>query len=167
MSHRITESEVEDFCLEVLESQGYRFVSPEELNRQEPEKVILEDTLRSMISQLNPTIPPQAQEEAMRKLSDIASPDQLGNNEAFHRYLTEGITVEIQKDGETRGEIVNLIDFESPLNNRLEVTNQFTVCAPQRGTIVTKRPDVVLLINGLPLVVIELKNPAHISPLVS
>lgn len=160
MSNRITESEVEDFCLEVLESQGYRYVSPEELNRTVPQNVIVEQTLRQMVAMLNPTVPASAQEEAVRKVLELTSPDLLASNEAFHRLLTEGITVELQRDGETRGEIVNLVDYEHPLNNRLEVTNQFTVSAPQRGTVVTKRPDVVILINGLPLVVIELKNPS-------
>ena len=159
MPNRITESTIEDFFLETLEGIGYRFVSPEELNRQDPEKVVLEETLREMVTTLNPGVPENAREEAVRKLLGIASPDLLANNEKFHRFLTEGIKVEIQKDGERRGEIVNLIDYATPSNNRLEVTNQFTVSAPQRGTVVTKRPDVVILINGLPLVVIELKNP--------
>jgi len=90
----------------------------------------------------------------------LSSQNLLENNEEFHRYLTEGIKVEIQRDGEARGEIVNLVDFAHPPNNRLEVTNQFTVSASQRGTIVTKRPDVLILVNGMPLVVIELKNPS-------
>lgn len=160
MSQRITESAVEEFCLEVLEGQGYRFVSPEELNRTDPERVIIEATLREMVANLNPNVPQQAQDEAVKKVLTLSSQNLLENNEEFHRYLTEGIKVEIQKDGETRGEIVNLVDYGSPQNNRLEVTNQFTVSASQRGTIVTKRPDVLILVNGMPLVVIELKNPS-------
>lgn len=160
MTQRITESAVEEFCLEVLEGQGYRFASPEQLNRNEPEKVIVEATLREMVAVLNPNVPQQAQDEAVKKVLSPYSQNLLENNEAFHRDLTEGIKVEIQRDGETRGEIVNLIDFQTPQNNRLEVTNQFTVSASQRGTIVTKRPDVLILVNGIPLVVIELKNPS-------
>jgi type I restriction enzyme R subunit len=160
MTQRITETAVEAFCLEVLESQGYRFVSPEELNRQEPERVIIEETLRRMVLTLNPDVPQHAQDEAIKKVLTLSSQNLLENNEEFHRYLTEGIKVEIQKDGETRGEIVNLVDYGSPQNNRLEITNQFTVSASQRGTIVTKRPDVLILVNGMPLVVIELKNPS-------
>jgi len=151
---------VEEFCLEVLEGQGYRFVSPEQLNRLQPQKVIVEETLREMVMALNPKVPEQARDTAVRMVLSLSSQNLLENNEEFHRYLTEGIKVEIQKDGEARGEIVNLVDYGSPQNNRLEVTNQFTVQAPQRGTIVTKRPDAVILINGLPLVVIELKNPS-------
>lgn len=159
MPQRITESAVEEFCLEVLESQGFRFVSPEQLDRQQPETVLIEDTLREMVAQLNPQVPVQAQEEALRKVMTLSSQNLLENNEEFHHYLTEGIKVQVHKDGEARGEIVNLIDYQKPENNRFEVTNQFTVSAQQRGTVVTKRPDVVLLVNGLPLVVIELKNP--------
>ena len=160
MSQRITESAVEEFCLEVLETQGYRFVSPEQLNRLDPQKVVVEETLREMVAALNPRVPQQAQDTAVRMVMTLSSQNLLENNEEFHRYLTEGIKVEIQKDGEARGEIVNLVDYENPTNNRLEVTNQFTVSASQRGTMVTKRPDVLILINGLPLVVIELKNPS-------
>ena len=160
MAQRITESAVEEFCLEVLEGQGYRFVSPEELNRTDSERVIVEATLREMVASLNPNVPQQAQDEAVKKVLTLSSQNLLENNEEFHRYLTEGIKVEIQKDGETRGEIVNLVDYGSAQNNRLEVTNQFTVSASQRGTIVTKRPDVLILVNGMPLVVIELKNPS-------
>ena len=160
MAQRITESVVEEFCLEVLEGQGYRFVSPEELNRTDSERVIVEATLREMVASLNPNVPQQAQDEAVKKVLTLSSQNLLENNEEFHRYLTEGIKVEIQKDGETRGEIVNLVDYGSAQNNRLEVTNQFTVSASQRGTIVTKRPDVLILVNGMPLVVIELKNPS-------
>ena len=160
MSKRITESAVEDFCLEVIEAQGYRFASPEALNRQNPEEVIVSDTLREMVAVLNAGVPEQAREVALRKIVAPASQNLLENNEEFHRYVTEGVKVEYQVDGEVRGDLVKVIDYDHPLNNRLEVTNQFTVSASQRGTMVTKRPDVVILINGLPLVVIELKNPA-------
>ncbi len=160
MPEKITESAVEEFCLGVLESQGYRFVSPEELNRTELEQVVVAGTLREMVAELNPEVPEQAREDAVRKVLTLSSQNLLENNEEFHRYLTEGIKVERQTDGETRGEIVNLVDFDTPQNNRLEVTNQFTVRASRHGTVVTKRPDVLILVNGMPLVVIELKNPA-------
>ena len=160
MSQRITESKIEAFCLEALEGQGYRFVSPEELNRTDSERVIVEATLREVVASLNPKVPQQARDEAIKKVLTLSSQNLLENNEEFHRYITEGIKVEIQKDGETRGEIVNLVDYDSPQKNRLEVTNQFTVSASQRGTVVTKRPDVLILVNGMPLVVIELKNPS-------
>src|SRR5699024_1084936 len=82
------------------------------------------------------------------------SPDLLANNETFHRLLTEGIPVTKRVDGEERGDRVFLVDFDNPLHNEFVVVNQFTVV--ENG--VNKRPDIILFINGLPLVVIELKN---------
>lgn len=160
MASRITETEVENFALELLENQGYRFVSPEELGRTQTDSVIDEETLRKQAQHLNLGVPETAMKTALRKIFSLSSQNLLENNEEFHRAVTEGIKVEYQKDGETRGDLVQLIDFENPLNNVLQVTNQFTVTASQRGTVVTKRPDIVILINGLPLVVIEMKNPA-------
>ncbi|MBU4057285.1 type I restriction endonuclease subunit R, partial [Patescibacteria group bacterium] len=84
------------------------------------------------------------------------SPELINNNETFHRYLTDGIEVEFQKDGITRGDKVWLVDFKHPENNEFLVVNQYTVIENN----INKRPDVVLFVNGLPLVVIELKNPA-------
>ena len=82
MTQRITESAVEEFCLEVLEGQGYRFASPEQLNRNEPEKVIVEATLREMVAALNPQVPQQAQDEAVKKVLSPYSQNLLENNEA-------------------------------------------------------------------------------------
>ena len=73
MAQRITESAVEAFCLEVLEGQGYRFVSPEELNRTDPERVIIEATLREMLASLNPNVPQQAQDEAVKKVLTLSA----------------------------------------------------------------------------------------------
>lgn len=83
----------------------------------------------------------------------IASPDLLTNNETFHRLLTEGIPV-TKRDGQDRGDRVFLIDFENPLNNEFLVVNQFTIV--ENG--INKRPDIILFVNEIPLVVIELKN---------
>jgi type I site-specific restriction-modification system R (restriction) subunit len=84
----------------------------------------------------------------------LNSPELITNNETFHRLLTEGITVSYQKGGYDRGDLVWLIDFENPENNEFIIANQFTVTANN----VNKRPDIVIFINGIPLVVIELKN---------
>ena len=95
-------------------------------------------------------------EQALREVLNLSSQSLIENNEAFHKMLTDSVRVEYQKDGDTVGETVWLVDFENPKNNNFVVCNQFTVI----GDNETRRPDVVLLINGLPLVVIELKNPA-------
>ena len=118
--------------------------------------MLLKDRLERAIARLNPHISPDIRTQAQRELQAIASPDLITNNETFHRYLTEGITVEYQRDGETRGEQLWLIDWDNPENNEFLAVNQFTVIEDNHN----RRPDIILFINGLPLVVIELKNAA-------
>jgi type I restriction enzyme R subunit len=89
-------------------------------------------------------------------MMQISTPDLMANNLAFHRLLTEGINIEVSKDGNTQGELACLIDFNDPTNNEFLVINQLTI---KEGNH-TRRPDLILFINGLPLVVIELKNAA-------
>ncbi|UBM62792.1 type I restriction endonuclease subunit R [Candidatus Sulfidibacterium hydrothermale] len=160
---KITESDVEQLTIELLEKQGYQYLYgpviahdgayPERTNY---EDVLLADRLQQAIQRINPSIPLEAQEEALKEIRRIHSPELLTNNETFHRMLTEGIPVSYQKDGQQRGDLVWLIDFENPENNEFVVVNQFTVI--ENGN--NKRPDVILFVNGIPLVVIELKNPA-------
>ncbi|TWO30672.1 type I restriction endonuclease subunit R [Seonamhaeicola sediminis] len=160
---RITEHSIEDFAIKLLEHLGYEYIyapsiahdgeSPE---RSSYEEVLLTHRMAEAVRRINPTVPPAAQEEAIKEIQRIHSPELLSNNESFHRLLTEGIKVSYQKDGQQRGDLVWLIDFNTPENNDFIVANQFTVV--EDG--VNKRPDVILFINGLPLVVIELKNAA-------
>ena len=160
---KITESEIEKFAIELLEKQGYSYtygpaIAPdsETPERKSFEDVILLNTLRDILPTLNPTLPPDALEDALKQLLRLNSPELIANNESFHRMLTEGITVNYQRNGVKRGDLVWLVDFQNPENNDCQVINQFTVIENN----VNKRPDVILYINGLPLVVIELKNPA-------
>src|SRR5690606_33804814 len=118
------------------------------------EQVLLLGRLQQAVARINPGIPAAVQEEAMKEVGRIASPDLLANNEAFHRLLTEGVKVEHRQGGTTRGDLVWLVDFHAPFNNDLLAVNQYTVVEDGRN----KRPDIVLFVNGLPLVVIELKN---------
>jgi type I restriction enzyme R subunit len=120
------------------------------------EDVLLTERLQNAIRRINPKVPIESQEEALKEIQRINSPDLIANNETFHRMLTEGINVSYQKEGHQRGDLVWLIDFENPENNEFIVANQFTVI--ENGN--NKRPDVILFVNGIPLVVIELKNPA-------
>jgi type I restriction enzyme, R subunit len=159
----LTEDEIEQYQLQLLQSLGYSHINgydiqPEGRNQERESfgDVVLVGRLTRAIDTLNPSIPPDARHQALREILNIASPDLLNNNETFHRYLTEGITVEYQKDNETRGEPVWLIDWEHPENNEFLAVNQFTVIEDNRN----RRPDIVLFINGLPLVVVELKNAA-------
>jgi type I site-specific restriction-modification system R (restriction) subunit/very-short-patch-repair endonuclease len=120
------------------------------------EEILLTHRMAEAVRRINPTVPPAAQEEAIKEIQRIHSPELLTNNESFHRLLTEGIKVSYQKDEQQRGDLVWLIDFNTPENNDFIVANQFTVV--EDG--VNKRPDVILFVNGIPLVVIELKNAA-------
>ncbi len=159
--NKITENEIEQFAIELLEKLGYQHIyapSPDSENpeRNSYEEVLLTERLQNAINKINPSVPIDSQQDAIRNIERINSPELLANNESFHRMLTEGIKVSYQKDGQQRGDLVWLIDFENPENNEFIVANQFTVI--ENGN--NKRPDVILFVNGIPLVVIELKNPA-------
>ena len=163
MSDKITENTIEEFAIELLQRLGYQYIygpdiahDGERPERSSYEDVLLSGRLQGAIARINPDIPVGSQEEALKEIQRIHSPELLVNNESFHRMLTEGINVSYQKDGHQRGDLVWLIDFENPENNEFIVANQFTVI--ENGN--NKRPDIILFINGLPLVVIELKNPA-------
>lgn len=163
MTNKITESAIETFAIELMEKQGYQYIygpdiapdsdSPE---RASFEEVLLIDKLKSAVTRINHTVPADAREDAIKQIQRLISPELIANNEAFHRLLTEGIKVTYQKDGQTRGDLVWLVDFHEPENNDFVVLNQFTIIENH----VNKRLDVILFVNGLPLVVIELKNPA-------
>jgi len=158
---KITESAIELLAIQRLESLGYKYLygpdgapdgpSPE---RDSFEQVLLLNRLRKAVRQINPDIPMDAQNEAIKEIQRIASPELLANNECFHRLLTEGIPVTKRVSGDDRGDRVWLIDFKHPYNNEFVVANQFTIVENHQN----KRPDIILFINGLPLVVIELKN---------
>ena len=170
MTIKITESAIETFAIELLEKQGYQYlyapsIAPDSNTpeRQNFEDVLLMERLQTAVGRINPTIPAEIREDAIKQVQRLNSPELIANNEAFHRMLTEGIKVTYQKDGQSRGDLVWLIDFKNPENNDFIVANQFTVIENNLSTSlrtgVNKRPDVILFINGLPLVVIELKNP--------
>ncbi len=160
---RITEHSIEEFAIELLEKLGYEYVyapniapDGETPERQTYEQVLLVERLQNAVKCINKSIPADAQAEAIKEIQRIASPELLANNEAFHRLLTEGIPVSKRVDGDDRGDRVWLIDFKNPYNNDFVVANQFTVMENNNN----KRPDVILFVNGIPLVVIELKNAA-------
>lgn len=119
--------------------------------------VVLVDRLRAAIQQLNPTMPPDAHEETLRKVLRIGSPSLIQTNRDFHRMLRDGVDVEYPRpDGSIKGDKARLIDFDDVNANDWFVVNQFTVIEGQYN----RRPDVVVFVNGLPLGVIELKNAA-------
>lgn len=157
------ESDIEQMLIDLLKTKGYQHlygpdIAPDGENpmRLNFEDVVLFDKLEKAVKRLNPSLPWLVQDEVVKTTMRISSPDILANNETFHRMLTEGIPVVITKDGVERGERAWLIDFNDPWNNEFTVVNQFTIIENGHN----RRPDVVLFVNGLPLVVFELKNAA-------
>lgn len=163
MPHLITESIIETTAIEILQSQGWEYIPGKELSpeglyneRESYHQIILTNRLRAAIATINPHIPADAQEAAVQKVLRISSPELLHNNEEFHRLLIEKVKVPYHQNGYERSYEVALIDFETPSNNQFLVVNQYTIVENNQ----TKRPDVLLFVNGIPLVVIELKNAA-------
>ncbi|MCJ7616120.1 MAG: type I restriction endonuclease, partial [Desulfobacterales bacterium] len=164
MTHGITESELETAALEILSELGYTIlygpdivpdgISPE---RKSYSDVVLVKRLRNAVDRINSDLPGEAREEAVQKVLRTESPQLITNNQNFHKKLVEGVDVEYRrKDGSIATDKVWLFDFKDPHNNEFLAVNQFTVIENNNN----RRPDIIIFINGLPLVVIELKNPA-------
>ena len=164
MSPTFTESVVEDAALTWLAGLGWAVkhgpeIAPGELSAERSDygQVVLEQRLRDALAQLNPNLPPEALNDASRKLTRPEGPTLEVRNRALHRVLVDGVTVEYgTRDGPIRGAQARVIDFDDPDNNDWLAVNQFTVSENKH----TRRPDVVLFINGLPLALVELKNAA-------
>ena len=160
----LTESDVEQVALEWLASVGWKVahgpdIAPDTPGAQRNDygDVVLAQRLRDVLAAMNPHLPAAALEDAFRKLIRPEGATLEARNRAFHRMLVEGVTVEYRAgDGAIRGGQVQVIDFDESARNDWLAVNQFTVTENQH----TRRPDVVLFVNGLPLGVIELKNPA-------
>lgn len=163
MTARMSESAIEDFAIKLFERLGYDYLHGPDIapdgdrpERRHYDEVLLTGRLEAALKRINPRLPAALLLDALKEVQRIHSPELLANNEAFHRLLTEGVPVSTHKDGDQRGERVWLIDFARPENNEFVVASQFTVIENHQN----KRPDLVLFVNGMPLVVIELKNAA-------
>jgi len=160
----IYENEIEQLAIDLLKEIGYEYYHGQEIapnsqnpKRQSIEEVIHEEDLRSALKRLNPETPLDRIEEAIKTIKHPHSQNLIDNNEQFHKMLIEGVRVNYTKDGEERAEIIKIIDFQNPENNHFLAVNQYIV--KEKNNV--KIPDIVLFINGLPLVVIELKNPTE------
>src|SRR5690554_2412922 len=158
---KITENDIELWAIEELENLGWNYIHGAVIapDGDAPERntfsdVILKGRLQQAIARNNPGIPLDAQQEAVKVIERIASPELMVNNQLFHELLTEGVPVEYRKDGIQRGDRVQLLNFSNPSQNDLLVVNQFTIIENNNN----KRPDLLLFVNGLPLVIFELKN---------
>jgi type I restriction enzyme R subunit len=162
----MTEDQLEQECMAWLADVGWQHrygpdIAPDgdAPERDNYRQVLLLGRLRSAVAALNPTVPPAAREDAIRQVLDLGTPVLLTANRHFHRLLVGGVPVQYQQDGETRGDFVRLVDWADPSRNEWLSVNQFSVTGPHH----TRRPDIVLFVNGLPLVLIELKNPADLN----
>lgn len=160
----MTEDQLEQEALSWLVETGYRHVcgydiAPDgpDAERTDYRQPLLIERLRSAIARLNPQVPLVAREDALTQVMELGIPALLSANRHFHGLLVNGVPVSYQKDGETRGDFVRLIDWESSAGaNEFLAINQYSLKGPKHS----RRPDIILFVNGLPLVLLELKNPA-------
>ena len=162
----MTEDQLEQETLGWLAELGYTHLhgpdiahdsgSPERTSYRD---VLLSERLRTAIARLNPAIPAAAREDALGQVQELGIPSQLTANRAFHKLLVGGVPVQYQHQGETRGDFVRLVDWADVSANDWLAVNQFSIQGPKH----TRRPDIILFVNGLPLVLLELKNPADVN----
>lgn len=163
MEKIIAESDYEELLIDLLSDEGYEYVSGPDISpdgvrpeRKEYQEVILKDRLICKMQEINPKIDSDTLIEAYKKILSVQSNSIITSNHAFHEMLINGVRVEYKrKDGTIAGDYVYLIDFDRPERNEFLVVNQFTIITER----IERRPDAILFVNGLPLVVIELKNP--------
>jgi type I restriction enzyme R subunit len=161
---RVNESAVEETVLDWLAALGYEIAHGPAISpggptpeRDDYRDVVLVRRLRQSLQRINPDLPSAAIEETVRRVLQTESPSLIENNRRFHRLLTDGVDVECRdEDGGIGHEKVWLVDSSEPDSNDWFAVNQFTVVEGQNE----RRPDIVVFVNGLPLAVIELKNPA-------
>lgn len=154
------EDTLEQASLEILQSLGYDYIHGKELSpsaefpeRESYRDVILKERVRNALFSINKGFPHDALEQAFRQIIAFNSPSLEENNRYFHNLMVNGIDVSFKEDGNIRTKKAYIIDFENPNNNEFLAVNQFTVVGNEN-----KRPDIVIFVNGIPLVVIELKN---------
>lgn len=162
---------VEQAALAMFQELGWQFADPLLIGPDWAQKarasygeVVLRDKLDAAARQLNPGMPPEALEAAIKQVLTAQTPSLIEENRRVHRLLVDGIDVEYRRaDGTIKGDKVRLIDFANPVNNDFTVTNQFTVVESGHN----RRPDIIAFINGLPVAVIELKNAASENATIS
>ena len=163
MKSLITESHVEEHAIDILkDSLGYDYeygpdisVDGSKKERKDYREVVLVGRLKKALKKINSKIPEEALDQAVKKTLNIDNPKMIEDNQAFHKLLVEGVPVSFRKDGKIQHDSVKIIDFENVNKNEFLAVNQFTIIEKS-----DRRPDVMLFVNGLPLVLIELKNIA-------
>ena len=152
----VNEEAYENSIIELFEELGYTHVYGPDVETRDFTSPLYEPVLTNALHQINPNLPDEAINEALFKLKNFENAELTQKNAVFMDYLQNGITVRYTEKGEPRDTIVYLIDYENPDNNSFIVANQWTFIENSE-----KRPDVLLFINGLPLVLMELKSPSR------
>ena len=165
MRNIITEDHIEEEALRMLANEGYEYVYALDIapvsdggngERKKYSDIILIDKLRGALERINPKVPKDAIEEAVKKVVRSESQNLIADNMQFHNFLVNGVDVEYRKDGRIVGDKVWLFDFNDVNKNEFLAVNQFTIIERENN----RRPDILIFINGIPLVIFELKNPA-------
>ncbi len=147
------EQTLEKITMEMLEELEYECISGYEVERADFSKVLLEEDIIQAIEKINKGIEDEQIQEAVRLIRNLDHNNTILNNKQFTKYLLEGISVPIQENGETRYKTVKIVDFDNISNNTFKAINQYTIIEHSE-----KRPDIIIFINGMPLVVVELKS---------
>ncbi|WP_414891519.1 type I restriction endonuclease subunit R [Pseudomonas serboccidentalis] len=160
----MNEQQLEELCLNWFQQVGWRFahgpdIAPDSSapERTDYRQVVLRESLLAALARINPQIPPAALEQAVHALQTVSEPQMVVRNRSVHRLLLSGVAVEFEVGEQKKQDWVYFIDFAQPSNNDFLVVNQFTIT----GTRQPRRPDLIAFVNGLPLAVVELKNPAN------
>ena len=159
----ITEDQLEQLCIDWFKELGWNYecgydIAPDTDRpfRKDYKEVLVVDRLRDALVKINPAIPKDKIDEVVTRLARPESPILEVNNRQFHRFVNDGVSIELRKDGRLKGDFVKVIDFENIENNNFLIVNQFTI----HGNNGNRRPDIIAFINGLPIAVLELKNAA-------
>lgn len=147
------EETLENITMEILKELEYECINGYEMERTDYSKVILEDDLKNAIHKINNNVTDEQVTEVLRQIKNLEHNNTILNNKQFTKYLLEGCQVPINENGETRYKTIKIVDFNNISNNTFKAINQYTIIEHSE-----KRPDIIIFINGLPLVVVELKS---------
>lgn len=147
------EEVLERITLDILYELGYECINGYEMERADYSRVILENDLRNAIHKINNNVTDEQVTEILRQIKNLEYNNTILNNKQFTKYLLEGVSVPINENGETRYKTIKIVDFDNISNNTFKAINQYTIIEHSE-----KRPDIIIFVNGLPLVVVELKS---------
>ena len=147
------EETLEKITMEILNELEYECINGYEMERTDFSKVILEDDLIESIRRINSNVNEEQLPEVIRQVKNLEHNNTILNNKQFTKYLLEGVSVPVNENGETRYKTIRIVDFNNISNNAFKAINQYTIIEHSE-----KRPDIIIFINGLPLIVVELKS---------